>query len=67
LIDASAAALGLQIDPEWRAAIKASRPKGFLCEAEGLSRARDISSFGGWRAYVASNGCKELRGLRTSD
>ena len=31
-----------------------SRPKGFLCEAEGIRGARDISSFGGWRAYLAA-------------
>ena len=28
--------------------------KGFLCEAEGHGRGRDITHFGGWRAYVAS-------------
>ncbi|MFM9849805.1 MAG: allophanate hydrolase [Hyphomicrobiaceae bacterium] len=27
--------------------------KGFLAEAEGVAAARDISGFGGWRAYVA--------------
>ena len=27
---------------------------GFLCEAHALSQARDISHFGGWRAYLAS-------------
>jgi allophanate hydrolase len=27
---------------------------GFLCEAHALSTARDISHFGGWRAYLAS-------------
>lgn len=27
--------------------------KGFLCEAEGLAGAADITSLGGWRAYVA--------------
>ena len=31
-----------------------SRPKGFLCEAEGIRGARNISSFGGWRAYLAA-------------
>lgn len=30
-----------------------SRPKGFLCEAEAIVGADDISSFGGWRAYMA--------------
>ncbi|MBN9277191.1 MAG: allophanate hydrolase, partial [Hyphomicrobium sp.] len=28
--------------------------KGFLVEAEAVREARDISTFGGWRAYVAS-------------
>jgi allophanate hydrolase len=27
--------------------------KGFIVEAAGLEDARDISSFGGWRAYMA--------------
>jgi allophanate hydrolase len=31
-----------------------TRPKGFLCEAEATAEARDISSFGGWRAYIAA-------------
>ncbi|MGA7323965.1 MAG: allophanate hydrolase [Rhodomicrobium sp.] len=30
-------------------------PKGFLGEAVAVSDAKDISSFGGWRAYVLSN------------
>ncbi len=29
------------------------RVKGFIVEAAGVEGARDISSFGGWRAYVA--------------
>lgn len=29
-------------------------PKGFLCEAEGLSGAEDISAHGGWRAFIAA-------------
>jgi allophanate hydrolase len=29
--------------------------KGFLVEAEATAGARDISSFGGWRAYLASH------------
>lgn len=29
-----------------------SAPKGFLVEAEGVKGAKDISSFGGWRAYI---------------
>jgi allophanate hydrolase len=28
--------------------------QGFLCEAQALQGAQDISSFGGWRAYIAS-------------
>ncbi len=28
--------------------------KGFLCEAEGLAGAADVTRFGGWRAYLAS-------------
>jgi allophanate hydrolase len=28
--------------------------KGFICEPWALAGARDITSFGGWRAYVAS-------------
>lgn len=28
--------------------------KGFLCEPAALENARDISNFGGWRAYLAS-------------
>ncbi len=31
-----------------------SEAKGFLCEAEGIKGGRDISGFGGWRAFVAS-------------
>ena len=30
--------------------------KGFLVEAEAVAGARDISSFGGWRAYMAGQG-----------
>jgi allophanate hydrolase len=30
--------------------------KGFLVEAEGVAGARDISSYGGWRAFVAAAG-----------
>jgi len=30
-----------------------TRPKGFLCEGEGVRGAMNISSHGGWRAYVA--------------
>jgi len=29
-------------------------PKGFLVEPEGLGAAIDITSFGGWRAYMAA-------------
>ncbi|KNY04232.1 allophanate hydrolase [Achromobacter piechaudii] len=28
--------------------------KGFICEPRGLDGARDITAFGGWRAYLAS-------------
>lgn len=28
--------------------------KGFICEPRGLEGARDITDFGGWRAYLAS-------------
>jgi allophanate hydrolase len=31
-----------------------SECKGFLVEAEATRNARDISSLGGWRAYIAS-------------
>jgi len=30
-----------------------SSPKGFLAEAEGVKGAKEITSFGGWRAYMA--------------
>lgn len=29
--------------------------KGFICEAHGLQGARDITSFGGWRAFLAAS------------
>ena len=28
--------------------------KGFLVEAEAVASARDISAYGGWRAFVAA-------------
>jgi allophanate hydrolase len=31
-----------------------TRVQGFLCEAQATAGARDISQFGGWRAYIAS-------------
>lgn len=31
-----------------------SSAKGFLCETVGLDGARDVSSYGGWRAFVAA-------------
>jgi allophanate hydrolase len=31
-----------------------SRVQGFVCEAEALHDAQDISHWGGWRAYIAS-------------
>jgi allophanate hydrolase len=30
--------------------------KGFLVEAEAVAGARDITAFGGWRAYVGQSG-----------
>ncbi|HAD85720.1 MAG TPA: hypothetical protein DCG48_00010, partial [Rhodospirillaceae bacterium] len=30
--------------------------KGFIVENEGIKDARDISSFGGWRNYIAQAG-----------
>jgi allophanate hydrolase len=30
--------------------------KGFLVEAEAVNGARNISGFGGWRAFVAAQG-----------
>jgi allophanate hydrolase len=30
--------------------------KGFLCEPHALTGARDISSFGGWRAFLKGLG-----------
>ena len=32
-----------------------TRPKGFLAEPEGLVGARDISEYGGWRAFIAAS------------
>ncbi len=29
-------------------------PNGFIVEAAGIAGARDVSEFGGWRAYIAS-------------
>lgn len=34
------------------------RVQGFLCEQEGLQGAVDITSFGGWRAYLAAQATK---------
>ncbi|KAB2920304.1 MAG: allophanate hydrolase [Hyphomicrobiaceae bacterium] len=31
-----------------------TRPKGFLCEAEAVRGARNVSSFGSWRAFIAA-------------
>jgi len=33
-----------------------SAPKGFIVEAEGVVGARDVSEYGGWRAYMAGLG-----------
>jgi len=30
--------------------------KGFLCEAYAIRDAQDISSYGGWRAFLAARG-----------
>ena len=30
-----------------------SQVKGFVCEAYAVSQAQDISSYGGWRNYLA--------------
>ncbi|MGH6803583.1 MAG: allophanate hydrolase-related protein [Methyloceanibacter sp.] len=30
--------------------------KGFICEPWALARAKDITTFGGWRAYLAAHG-----------
>lgn len=35
-----------------------SAVKGFLCESEGVRGAEDISSYGGWRAYVSSRAAR---------
>jgi allophanate hydrolase len=32
--------------------------KGFLCEAHAVERARDITSFGGWRAFLQGGAAK---------
>jgi allophanate hydrolase len=31
-----------------------STAQGFLCESHAVARARDISEFGGWRGFMAS-------------
>jgi allophanate hydrolase len=28
--------------------------KGFICEPQGLEGGRDITEFGGWRAFLAA-------------
>ena len=33
-----------------------TRPKGFLCEAEAVCGASNVSSFGSWRAFIAAQG-----------
>jgi allophanate hydrolase len=35
--------------------------KGFICEPHALQAARDITAFGGWRAYVAAHGARGQR------
>ena len=44
------------LDPVQLLIADGTRPKGFVCEAEAIRAARDISSFGGWRAYLAARG-----------
>jgi allophanate hydrolase len=39
--------------------------KGFLVEAEAVKGARDISSFGGWREFVAKAASQPASGLRS--
>ncbi len=34
--------------------VDGTRPKGFLCEVEATRGAKHISSFGGWRAFIAA-------------
>ena len=31
------------------------RVKGFVCEGHAVAGARDISAYGGWRAYLAAS------------
>jgi allophanate hydrolase len=33
-----------------------STVSGFICEGIGIEGARDITAFGGWRAYLAAAG-----------
>lgn len=37
-----------------------TRVKGFLCEQIATEGARDVSEFGGWRAYVAAQGARQV-------
>ena len=41
------------VDRHARTCATAASVKGFLVEAEAVAGARDISSFGGWRAFMA--------------
>ncbi len=36
------------------------RAKGFLCEAVGVQGARDVTAFGGWRAFVAAEAAQRV-------
>ncbi|GAU80189.1 allophanate hydrolase [Bosea sp. BIWAKO-01] len=36
-----------------------TRVKGFLCEQIATEAARDVSAFGGWRAYIAAQGARQ--------
>jgi allophanate hydrolase len=41
--------------------VDGSEVKGFLCEPAGIEGAREITEFGGWRAYLAHSSAKEGR------
>lgn len=43
------------------------RVHGFLCEAAGLHGAQDISTFGGWRGYLASRSASQAVADPVSD
>jgi allophanate hydrolase len=43
------------------------RETGFICEPCGLEGARDISHFGGWRQFLASQRAEDRSSGATSD